>query len=247
MQHMQWTTTSAAATAQGAKMLVYGESGQGKTILCATLPRPCILSAEAGLLSLSRQNLERLFGVGHPDISYDTPVIQIRNVGDLENAYAYFANSAEARQHFSSLALDSVSEIAEVVLANAKAQVKDPRQAYGEVIEKTLMLVRKFRDLAGYNFYMSAKMELMKDETSGIVKYMPSMPGSKLGQQLPYFVDEVFRLGTNKTPAPESRPYRFLQTEGDLQYVAKDRSGLLAPIEEPNLSHIIRKITGVTR
>ena len=242
---IQWTTTAEASTGHGVKMLIYSESGMGKTVLCATAPRPVVISAEAGLLSLTRRNLEKLFGVGNRDITYEIPVMQVTTVQQLVEAHQYFANPANrAREHFSTICIDSLSEIGEVVLANAKAQVKDPRQAYGELIEKMLDTVKKFRDLPGYHVYMAAKMEPMKDEQTGIVRYGPSMPGSKLGPQLPYLFDEVFRLGKNKTPQGVS--YRFLQTDGDLQYVAKDRSGLLEELEPANLNHVIRKIQGET-
>lgn len=240
---MAWTTTSAANTNNGVKCLVYSGSGDGKTVLCATAPAPVILSAESGLLSLSRNNLEKMHGVGNPDITYDIPVLQVTTVDQLVDAYRMFSTSAEARARFQTICLDSLSEIAEVILFNAKIQVKDPRQAYGELIEKTQDMVKKFRDLPGYHIYMAAKMEPSKDEQSGITKYGPMMPGSKLGPQLPYYFDEVFRLGRNKTP--QGVPYRFLQTDGDLQYVAKDRSGLLEGMEPPNLNHIFRKILGV--
>lgn len=130
-----------------------------------------------------------------------------------------------------------------MVLANAKAQVKDPRQAYGELIEKTMALVKAFRDLPGKNVVMAAKQEPIKDEMTGIVQYGPSMPGSKLGPQLPYLFDEVFRLGVGKTP--QGVEYRFLQTGPDLQYDAKDRSGSLDPVERPDLSFVFSKILGV--
>lgn len=243
MSQVQWTTTSQINAQQGVKMLVYAGSGEGKTVLCATAPKPVVISAESGLLSLNKSNLERLFGVNRPGITYDLPVLEVKTVEQLSAVYSMFANDPNARTFCSTICLDSISEIAEVVLANAKRQVKDPRQAYGEVIEKTLELVRKFRDIPGYHVYMSAKMELMKDEASGLVMYMPSMPGSKLGQQLPYYFDEVFRLGTNKTP--QGQKYRFLQTDKDLQYIAKDRSGRLDEMEMPDLTNIISKIQGV--
>jgi len=237
-----WTTTSQVNVNQGVKMLVHAGSGEGKTMLCATAPRPVIISAESGLLSLNKANIERVFGAGNPHVTYDIPVLQVTNVDQLISAYNYFATDQTARQHCGTICIDSLSEIAEVVLANAKRQVKDPRMAYGELIEKMLETVRKFRDLPGYNVYMTAKQEFIKDEATGIAKYMPSMPGAKLGQQLPYFFDEVFRLGTNKTP--EGVQYRFLRTNVDLQYVAKDRSGRLGEIERPDLTHIISKIKG---
>lgn len=238
---IKWTTAEQASELSGIKTLVYGDSGMGKTVLTATLPGPLLLSAESGALSLKRKNLERLFGVNTPGITYEIPTILITSVDDLSEAYNWCARSADAR-YFQSIALDSITEIGEVVLNNAKRQVKDPRQAYGELIEKMETLIRAFRDLPGKNVYMAAKMEPMKDEMTGVVKYAASMPGSKLGPKLPYYFDEVFRLGVNKDPQGNS--YRFLQTQPDLQFVAKDRSGALAAMEYPHLGAVFSKILG---
>lgn len=238
---LQFTTSEESAHVAGVKVLVYGGAGIGKTVLAATAPAPLVLSAESGLLSLRRKNLERLFGVNNPNVCYNVPVISISTVDDLTDAYNWCIQSNEAKQ-FGTVCIDSLSEIGEVVLNNAKRQVKDPRQAYGELIEKMESVVRLFRDLPGKHVYMSAKMEPMKDETSGVVKYGPAMPGSKLGAKLPYFYDEVFRLGVNKTPQGES--YRFLQTQPDLQYEAKDRSGSLNQLEPPFLTDLFNKILG---
>jgi GTPase SAR1 family protein len=44
---------SAMVQDQGAKVLVYGASGSGKTYLCSTAPgKKLVISAEAGLLSI---------------------------------------------------------------------------------------------------------------------------------------------------------------------------------------------------
>lgn len=224
---IKMTTTDQASAVHGVKVLVYGQSGVGKTVLCATAPNPVIISAEAGLLSLRRVSI---------------PVIEVSNVDQLAEAHLWCLKSAEARQ-YDTICIDSISEIGEVVLANAKRQVKDPRQAYGELLEKMLITIKAFRDLQGKHVYMSAKMEPMKDELTGIVRYGPSMPGQKLGPQLPYLFDEVFRMGINKTPQGEE--YRFLQTQPDLQFEAKDRSGSLDRMEPPDLNHVFNKILGV--
>lgn len=223
---MQLHNTYGIGAANGVKILTYGKAGRGKTTLCATCPNPVIFSAESGLLALS---------------AYQLPYIEIRNIKDLTDAYDWAAGSTEARQ-FQTLCLDSLSEIAEVVLTNAKGQVKDPRQAYGELIEKMTMTIRSFRDLPGYHVYMSAKQEMTKDESTGIALNGPSMPGSKLGQQLPYFFDEVFQLDIGKDPTTQQN-YRYLRTQPDFSNDAKDRSGRLDPIESPDLGNIIRKIT----
>lgn len=223
------TTAAQAAALHGVKILCYGRAGMGKTTLCATAPTPIILSAEAGLLSLRQ---------------YDIPVIEIRTIDDLQDAYQWATESAEAAP-FETICLDSLSEIAEVVLSNAKRTSKDPRQAYGELIERMGVTVRAFRDLSGKHVYMSAKQESIKDETAGTTSYGPSMPGSKLGGQLPYMFDEVLRLTVGRTP--DGTEYRYLQTRPDFQSEAKDRSGALEAMEEPNLTTVINKILNISQ
>lgn len=239
MSTLEFTTASREAVSSGVKCLIYGGSGMGKTVLNATAPRPVLISAESGALSLSPQNLKRLFGENAQGITYDMPIIKVRDVAGLVDAHRWCASSNEAKA-FDTIGLDSISEIMEVILNNAKRQVKDPRQAYGELIEKGQNLIREFRDIPEKNVVISAKMEPMKDELTGVVRYGPSVPGSKLGPSLPYFFDEVFRLGVNKDQ--QGNPYRFLQTQPDLQYEAKDRSGALASVEYPHLGAIFAKI-----
>jgi hypothetical protein len=235
-----WTTTSQASAEHGAKVLVYGGSGAGKTVLAATLPRPVIISAEAGLLSLQKKNLERIYGVGNPHVTYDIPVMQVTTIAQMAEAYAYL-NSPHGRSSFSSFAVDSATEIAEKLLASLKVIKSDPRQAYGDVIDKTLEMVRSYRDIPGYNCLITAKMEYAKDDASGSMKFMPMMPGSKLGNQLPYFFDEVFYLGITPKDA-QGRSWRYLQTQPDFNYVAKDRSGSLDEMEMPDLTNVFNKI-----
>ncbi|OOH80762.1 ATP-binding protein [Leptospirillum ferriphilum] len=211
----------------GVKILCYGSSGAGKTRLCATTGgKTVILSAEAGLLSLRE---------------HDIPFIQIQGIDDIYQAYDYLANDPEG-QTFSWICLDSISEIGEVVLSAGKKSAKDPRAAYGDLQEKMGDLLRAFRDLPGRNVYFSAKQDRIKDEATGIMLYGPSMPGQKLGLQLPYFFDEVFVLRAERSP--EGSLVRTLQTFQDVQYTAKDRSGALAPYEDPDLGAIATKISG---
>lgn len=239
---MKMFTTSQVTATNGIKILTYSDSGMGKTLMCATAPRPFVFSAESGLLSLRKKNIVKVFGDNTPGITYDLPGGHISTIEDLYEAYRWFTSSAEAAQ-FQTGCLDSLTEIAEVVLANAKRTYKDPRQAYGELITQMEQLIRAFRDIPGKHIYMTAKMEPTKNELTGVVTYNPSMPGSKLGPKLPYFFDEVFRLAIGKDPA-NGKEYRYLQTQPDLQYGAKDRSGALDPVEYPNLTSVINKIIG---
>ena len=100
-------------------------------------------------------------------------------------------------------------------------------------------VIKQFRDLEGYHIYMSFKQERLKDETTGGFVNQPMMPGSKLGQAVPYLPDELFKLDVEGFGA---QSYRVLRTQPDLLNMAKDRSGMLDPIEEPHLGKIINKI-----
>lgn len=215
-----------SALSQGIKVLVHGLAGSGKTVLCTTTQEPTvIISAEAGLLSIA-----------HTDV----PVIEVGSIDDVREAYEFLLTD-EGRA-FSWVALDSISEIAEVVLAYEKSQTKDPRKAYGELQDQMMQLLRAFRDLPGRNVVMTCKQEKVKDEHSGQILYSPLMPGSKLAQQIPYLFDEVFALRVEKDA--EGNSQRWLQTGRDIQYEAKDRSGLLDMFEPPSLYDIAMKIRG---
>lgn len=209
--------------ANGVKLLVYGNAGAGKTSLIPTLPSPIVLSAEGGLLSIA---------------DADVPFIEVNSYETLMEAYRWITQSDESK-HFESIALDSISEIAEVVLNYEKKIAKDPRQAYGAMQEQMTDLIRAFRDVPGKHVYFTAKCEKATDET-GRLLFAPSMPGNKTGQQLPYFFDEVLALRVEKDAAGVAQ--RALMCDSDGIWLAKDRSGKLAAWEAPDLGAIIKKI-----
>ena len=217
--------TTGSLSANGVKVLCYGAAGAGKTSLIKSLPNPIVLSAEGGLLSIQDANL---------------PYIEIADMATLQEAYKWLTESADAKG-FQSVALDSISEIAEVVLNAEKKATKDPRQAYGAMQEQMADIIRAFRDISGKNVYMSAKLEKTQDE-QGRILYAPSMPGNKTGQALPYFFDEVLALRVEKDA--EGNTQRALMCDSDGLWLAKDRSGKLAAWEAPDLGAIIEKIGG---
>lgn len=212
-------------SANGVKMLVYGQAGAGKTSLVTTLPEPVVLSAEGGLLSIAH---------------HDVPYITIKSLDDLYQAYDWLVKSDEAKQ-FQSVALDSISEVAEVVLDHELKANKDGRAAYGELNTKMANLIRAFRDLPGKHVYMSAKLEKSQDEM-GRMLYGPSMPGKSLTQQLPYFFDFVFPLRVEKDA--DGNTQRAIMTDSDGLWQAKSRGQGLSVWEAPNLGAIIQKIGG---
>lgn len=212
-------STSACAPA-GVKTLVYGAAGTGKTTLIAGMPTPLILSAESGLLSLQGS-----------DLAY----IEVSSVGDLREAYKWLVGSDEAKR-FESICLDSISEIAELTLATSLATNKDGRAAYGALNTTISEVVRVFRELP-LHVLLIAKLDKGTDEL-GRITYSPGMPGQKLSQSLPYFVDEVLALRVTTTGERE------LLCQPDSLWLAKDRSGRLDRLEPPDLGALIKKIRG---
>jgi energy-coupling factor transporter ATP-binding protein EcfA2 len=220
---IQLRSTSGLA-ANGVKILVYGQSGAGKTTLIKTLPSPIVLSAEGGLLSIA---------------DADLPYLEIGSIADLHEAYAWL--TSEEGQQYKSVALDSISEIGEVVLNHEKKVNKDPRAAYGAMQEQIADLIRAFRDLPNRHVLFIAKLEKTTDEM-GRILYAPSMPGNKTGQSLPYFFDEVLALRVEKDA--EGITQRALMCDSDGLWQAKDRSGKLGAWEAPDLGEVIAKIGG---
>ena len=217
--------TTGSLSANGVKVLVYGQAGAGKTSLVKTLPNPIVLSAEGGLLSIR---------------DADIPYIEISDMDTLKEAYTWLTSSDEAKR-YQSVALDSISEVAEVVLAHEMKKNKDGRAAYGEMNTTMQELIRAFRDLPGKNVYMSAKLEKSQDEM-GKMLYNPGMPGKSLTQGLPYFFDEVLALRVERDA--EGVTQRALMCDSDGLWLAKDRSGKLEAWEAPDLGGIITKIQG---
>lgn len=215
---LQITSTKYVGKKSKIKGVIYGRSGAGKTVLCSTAPNPLIISAEAGLMSLADK---------------DVPVIEIKKFSDLAKAYKL----AISEPGIETICLDSISDVAEVVLAEYKTEEKDPRKAYGRMAEDVIQFVKTFREMDKHIFIV-AKEEANKDESTGKITYVPSAPGRVFAVQIPYLMDLVLCLRINKGGE------RYLQTQPDLYYDAKDRSGKLARKEKPDLTHIINTIKG---
>lgn len=222
------TSIAEAIEDNGLKILIYSFAGAGKTVACATTGKPTIIiSAEGGLLSIK-------------NAPKHIKTIKITCIEDLEEAYELFADSDGPICDW--IGIDSISEIAEVILGDEKKSSKDPRQAYGALADRMMDLLRAFRDIPNYNICMTAKQARIEDQDTGRTMYFPSMPGKNLTYGISYLFDEVFalRVETDK----EGNKERVFQTDRDAQYDCKDRSGELEMFEPVSLKHIEMKIRG---
>jgi hypothetical protein len=179
------------------------------------------MSAEKGLLSIA---------------DTDVDVTEVTSLADIKEVYKHLKKGTE----YDTVCLDSISEIAQVVLTEYKAIERDPRQAYGKLGEEVLSIVRSFRDLP-MNVVFIAKQDRVVDELSGRQNYGPLFPGRILTQEVPYQTDIVLAMRFHRK---DGKSYRVLQTEADIQYAAKDRTGKLEKLEKPDLAALITKVTG---
>ena len=210
---------------QGAKLLIYGQAGAGKTYSTQSMPgKVLVISAEAGLLSIKDA----------PNVS----AIEVSSIDDLREVYEAL-NSGELS--FDSVCLDSVSEISEILLVHEKTKNKDGRMAYQNVSEAVTSLMRSFRDLDMHVLFLCKEG---KENNDGIFLFGPKMASKPLGEAITYFFDEVLalRVYDDVDENGDSVIKRALQTRIHGGYTAKDRSGKLDKFEEPNLTALIEKL-----
>lgn len=217
-------------SADGANIVIYGNSGIGKTKLIVDLTNVIVLSADRGLLTLKK---------------YDIPYIEIANMEDINEAYEHVRKS-----DYDHIVLDSLTEMAEVALFKYQRGLekagkgKDKRQAYGILADAFGVMIRKFRDIQGKNTIFMAKQKNIYekgfDNEEALVGYEPMMPGRVLPHGLPYLTDEVFAYVMDK------KKQRYFITSAQRKYPAKDRSGNLNEKEyDPNLNDIINRVLSI--
>lgn len=207
----------------GIKLVLYGASGTGKTVMSANAPSPFFISAEKGMLSLADK---------------DIPYTEVRTLKSMGDAYKYCKDC-----EYQTIIIDSLSEVTQACLDEFKKKMIaesssgkiDARQAYGKIAESIGNLIRNFRDIDGKNVIFIAKERRLENE-DGSVTFEAYLPGQVLPFDLPYLVDEVLCLQMDR------KGNRFIQTAGDFKRICKDRSGTLDNPEQPDFNVIFKKI-----
>jgi hypothetical protein len=206
-------------------ILVYGQAGTGKTMMMGTADNPLIIDVEHGLLSLVDRDLDS---------------ISVSSMDDFRSALI-FSKSPEA-SHYGAVCIDSLSELAEIILSEEKERSKDPRLAYMALNDTLSKVIRTLKSL-GKLVYCTAKADLKNDDGTGLSYFSPSFPGSKLSNQISYKFDIVGALRAD-ADRNSGDIVRYVQTVNDGRYIAKDRTGKLDARQAPDISEMVAKIFG---
>ena len=257
------TADERLAERSGAKILIVGISGIGKTSLLRTLraemlATTLLVDIECGDLAVR-----------------DLPVASVRprrweDCRDLACALGGFnpalpATAAYSEAHFNevmrnselarlasytTLFVDSLTAAARLSFASAEQQPeatsdrgrKDLRAIYGVHARSMLAWLNQLQHARGRNVCFVAVLEKNVDDFN-IATWQPQIEGGKTGRELPAIVDEIVTM--TWIDFGDRKPVRAFVCSSPNQwgYPAKDRSGRLDQLEPPNLGALLEKLT----
>lgn len=219
----------------GVKSILYGKPGTGKTPMINTAPRPLLLACEAGLKSMSQSTVPTFEGF--------TPEA-------VDEFFKWFFGSNEAAQ-FDTLAIDSGSQLAENILTRELKKQKDGRKAYGELSINVMEHFNKLYFLPQKHIVVICKQ--MQQEVGKTVvqqggafvvemtyQAQPYFPGQDLNIKVPHLFDEILHASYVQMPGM-TKPVCAIRTSPTSEILARDRSGMLAELEPPDLTALFNK------
>lgn len=202
---------------------LYGESAAGKTSLVKTCASEdgdfsSVLLADADNGTLALRGI-------------DIPVWSIETEADVTDMLGYLQSPEGA--HVRWVWFDSLTAAGTMKLNAEKAKESNPMRAYGNTQDWCLSLIGQLNKLP-QNIVYICELDKVTDE-QGRILFGPSMPGSKLGNKLPYYVDFMFALQV--VSSEDGQTVRRMQCNPCGRWTAKDRSGMLPQYLEQDRIH----------
>lgn len=213
-------------------MMVYGEGGVGKTTFASTANNPLIIDCENGT---------KYFGLR--GIKTDAAVVETWNEIEDKNFVALIKSAK-----YDTIVVDPIGELMSklktsiVATGGSKYVQKDgslTMAGWGFMKDRMRSFVKFLRD-TGKNVILVAHLEEKEDENR-IVK-RPKIE-TKIVDDLVAIVDIVAYMTVVNTGTDEKRI--LMVDPGSDKYTAKDRTGQLGKVIEPDFSKIVKAIQGV--
>ena len=221
-------------------VLIYGESGVGKTTLAGSADavpnmRPVlVIDIEGGTESLRHS---------YPQVEH----VRVNNWKEMQSVYDDIHRGSHG---FQTVVLDSLTEIQKFDMYNIMTDLIKQRpdldpdipsmREWGKNLEHMRRFVRGFRDLP-INTLFTALVKSDKDARTGATKFKPSLSG-KLADEVAAFLDVVVYYYV-KQVNKEGAFQRLLLTGATDSHIAKDRTGRLPFVmESPTMGDLYRTI-----
>lgn len=255
------TAEERMAEKKGVKALIIGPPGIGKTSLIKTLDpeKTLFLDYEAGDLAIGDFPVDQVRPTDWPECRNLACYLGGPNA-NLSDSEAYSQAHYDAiKDQFEGLDvdkydtffIDSITVASRMSYSWSKQQPRafnkagepDTRGAYGLHGEQMIEWVTQLQHARGKNVIFVCLMDQVEDDFNR-KQWALQMDGKKAANGIPGIVDMIAAM-TLIHPA-EGEPYRALVTDpaNEWGYPVKVRNGgRIDPIEEPNLTKIINKLT----
>src|SRR5258706_9152864 len=224
------------------KLLIYGESGVGKTTLAGSgdavpqMRKVLILDIEGGTLSLK-------------DLYPDVETVRIKSWADMQSVYEELY---EGNHDFNTIVIDSLTEAQKMSMDKIMRRLVEEHQErdadvpgireWNINIEQTRKFVRSFRDLP-VNSIFTALCKTDKNQFTGVSRRKPYLSG-KVADEVAGFLDIVAYLYNVDY---EGENIRALLCAATQDTVAKDRTNKLPQVmQQPTMSTIWNVVKGIT-